>query len=98
MTSFHLTEYALLASRAVAWFGSGVLIGALHFLTLHWNVRLFAVSRTPLLAIALLLGRLTLVAVVLGIMAGYVGAFPLLVASGGILAARMAAVRLEGQT
>jgi len=97
MTSFHLGEYALLTLRSGVWFGSGMLIGAFHLLTLHWNVRLLAGGGPPLLAFSLQLGRFALVAGMLGAVASYVGALPLLTASAGIFTARMAAVRLGGR-
>ena len=98
MTSFQLTEHALLAVRAGAWLGGGALIGAFHFLTLRWNVTLLALGRAPLLAMALQLGRFALLAGVLTVIASRFGALPLLLATAGILAARTVAVRLGAQT
>ena len=57
MTSFHLTQHAWLALQAGTWLGAGALIGALYFLALHWNVRMLALGRAPLLTMALVLGR-----------------------------------------
>ena len=98
MTSFHLTEHALLALRAGAWLAGGSLIGTFHFLTLRWNVRMLALGRAPLLAMALQLGRFALLAGVLAVIASRFGALPPLLATAGILAARTAAVRLGEQT
>ena len=98
MTSFDLTEHALLALRVGAWLGGGALIGAFHFLTLRWNVRMLALGRAPLLAMALQLGRFALLASVLAVIASRFGALPLLLVTAGILAARTATVRLAGQT
>ena len=98
MTSFDLTEHALLALRVGAWLGGGALIGAFYFLTLRWNVRMLALGRAPLLAMALQLGRFAFLAGVLGVIASRFGALPLLLATAGILAARTATMRLAGQT
>jgi hypothetical protein len=93
MTSLHLSEYVLLTLQAGAWLAIGTLIGALHFLTLQWNVSLLATGRVRLLAIAVQFGRLALVAGLLAVVAGHFGAFPLLLASTGILTARSAFLR-----
>jgi N-ATPase, AtpR subunit len=98
MTSFHLTEHAWLALRAGAWLGGGALIGGLYFLTLQWNVRMLALGRAPLLAMALQLGRFAFLAGLLAMIAGRFGALPLLLATAGIFAVRTTAVRLGGQT
>ena len=96
MTVFHFTERELFlyVLRAGAWLGVGAAIGAFHFLSLRWNVRNFEVGQSPLLALAIQLGRFALIAVVLGVIAGQFGALPLLVATAGILAARPAIMRL----
>jgi F1F0 ATPase subunit 2 len=94
MTSLHLAEHAWLALQAATWLGAGALIGALNFLSLHWNVRMLALGRTPLLAMALVLGRFVLLAGVLAAIASRFGALPLLLAAAGILVVRTAAVRL----
>ncbi len=98
MTASHLIEHALSVAQAGAWLGSGVLIGAFYFLTLEWNVRMFALGRAALLAMALQLGRFALLAGVLAMIAGHFGALPLLLVAVGITAARVAAVRLEVAT
>jgi len=94
MTSFHLTQHAWLALQAGTWLGAGALIGALYFLALHWNVRMLALGRTPLLTMALVFGRFVLLAGVLATIASWFGALPLLLAAAGILVVRTAAVRL----
>ena len=94
MTSFQLTEHAWLALQAGTWLGTGALIGASYFLALHWTVSMLALGRTPLLAMALVLGRFVLLAGVLAAIASRFGALPLLLAAAGILVVRTAAVRL----
>jgi len=93
MTGFYLTENALRAVQAGAWLGGGALIGAFHFLTLRWNVRMFVLGRLSLLATALQLGRFALLAVALAVIAARFGALPLILSAAGILAARTATVR-----
>jgi len=94
MTSLHLAEHAWLALQAGTWMGAGALIGALYFLTLHWNVRMLALGRAPLFAMALALGRFVLLAGVLAAIASRFGALPLLLAAASILVVRTAAVQL----
>lgn len=98
MTAFPPGEHASLALQAGAWLSCGALIGTFHFLTLRWNVRLLALGRAPLLALAVQLGRFALLAGALAVIASRFGALPLLLAAAGILAARTAAVRLGEQT
>jgi F1F0 ATPase subunit 2 len=98
MMGFHLTEHASLVLQAGAWLGTGALIGAFYFLSLHWNVRMLAFGRPLPLVLALQLGRYALVAGVLAAIASRFGALPLLLAAAGILAARAAAVRFGEQT
>ncbi len=93
MTSFHFTEYVSLTLQASAWLAVGTLVGAFHFLTLQWNVSMLVTDRARLLAIAVQFGRLALVAGVLAVAASHFGAFPLLLASTGILTARSAILR-----
>ncbi len=98
MTGFPLGAHGMIAPQAAAWLSCGAVIGACHFLTLRWNVRLFALGRAPLVALALQLGRFALLAVTLAVIASRFGAFPLLLAATGILAARTAAVRSGERT
>jgi F1F0 ATPase subunit 2 len=96
MTSVHLAQPGWLA-LVTAWMAAGLLFGALHFLTLRWNVRMLMLGRHRLLAIALQLARAAFFAGLLAVIAMRCGTWPLLLATGGILAARTAAFRWEGQ-
>jgi F1F0 ATPase subunit 2 len=100
MTIFHDTERDLILYilGASAWLGVGAAIGAFHFLSLRWNVRNLEVGRSILTAFAIQIVRFALVAVALGVIARYLGALPLLIATAGILAARPAIVRLGVQS
>ncbi|HEY7298185.1 MAG TPA: ATP synthase subunit I [Xanthobacteraceae bacterium] len=97
MTSFHLAQPGWLVLVAASWIAAGLLIGALHFLTLLCNVRLLVLGRRWLIVVGLQLAR----AIVLGgLLAGIAircGAWPLLLATGGILAARTASLRWQGR-
>jgi F1F0 ATPase subunit 2 len=95
MTHFSPTEHGLLAYviSAGTWLGVGATIGAMHFLTLRWNVRMLADDRPLPLALATQLARFMFTAGVLAIVAGCFGVFPLLVATAGILVARTAILR-----
>jgi F1F0 ATPase subunit 2 len=84
--------FAHLLSTGI-WLGVGAFIGATHFLTLRWNVRMLADDRPLPLGLATQLARFMLTAGVLAIVAGYFGVFPLLVATAGILVARTAILR-----
>lgn len=83
----------MLALRAGAWLGGGVVIGAFHFLTLRWNVGMLILGRRLSAALALQGGRFALLVGVLAVIVGRCGAPPLLLAAAGIFAARVAAVR-----
>jgi len=74
--------------RAVGWFAVGVLIGALHFLTLRHNARMFASDRSLPKALALQILRLTITVTALAIIAIQFAALPLLITAAGILMAR----------
>lgn len=78
---------------AGAWLGVGALMGALHFLTLHWTVRRLATGRAPALALVIQMVRLAVLAVVLAIIAHGFGAMALLIATAGVLTARAAVLR-----
>ncbi len=97
MTELYLSQARPLALRASLWLGCGALIGASHFLTLQTSVRLFVTGGSPLLAMALQVGRLVLLAGALAVIVGF-GALPLLLATAGILIGRTAALRLGGQS
>jgi F1F0 ATPase subunit 2 len=96
MTKLYLAELDLLlhGASAGAWLVVGALIGALHFLTLRWNVAMLALDRPLPLVLAIALVRVALIAGALGVVAGRFGALPLIVATAGILAARTAVIRL----
>lgn len=99
MTNFPLAGHDLIpyAISAGAWLTVGALIGASHFLALRWNVRMLAVGRSLSLALTAQLVRFAFLAGVLTIIAGHFGAFPLLAASAGILAARTTVLRFGRQ-
>jgi F1F0 ATPase subunit 2 len=92
MTDLHLADFFLLP--LCGGFGAGVLIGTSYFLTLRWNVRMLALDRAPLLAVGLQLARFALLAVVLVLIARGFGAVSLVAATTGILAARVAVLRI----
>ncbi len=81
--------------RAGIWLPAGAVIGVFHFLTLRWNVRMFAAGQSLLLPSAIQLVRLVLIAVVLATITRSFGVLPLLAATAGVLLARTAIVRLE---
>jgi F1F0 ATPase subunit 2 len=95
MTNFSLTGHDLIpyAISAGPWLTAGALIGASHFLALRWNIRMLAIGRSLPLALATQLVRFALLAGVLTIIASHFGAFPLLAAAAGILAARTTVLR-----
>ena len=97
MTGFDLAQPGLLALRAGGWLAAGALIGALHFSMLRRIARMLVLGRARLLAFVLQIARAALLAGMLAVVARRFGAWPLLLATGGIQAARTAAVRLEGQ-
>lgn len=94
MTGLSPSEPALLALQAGACLSGGALIGALHLRTLQWNVTLFVRGGTPLLPMALQLGRMAILAGALAVIAGRFGAFPLLMTAAGILIVRTVALRI----
>lgn len=96
MTGFHLGTNALLTLEDGVWLISGALLGSCYFLTLRWNVNLLALGR-PLLAMALQLARLALLAAALVAIVRQFGALPLLLVTAGVLAARMATIRIGEQ-
>lgn len=95
MTKVLLTQHDAIVSAVIAgaWLAAGVAAGALYFLTLRWNVRMFVVGRSPVLALALQLARLAAIGGVLAVIAVQFGALPLLIATAGILAARTVFLR-----
>jgi len=93
MTAFSLAPHDL--ALAVAWFMAGTIIGAAHFLSLRWNVRMLTAGRSLLPVVAVQLGRFAAMAVVLALITRTFGALPLLAAALGILVARTVIVRRE---
>jgi F1F0 ATPase subunit 2 len=96
MTKIYPTDHELilLVCSAGASLAAGALIGAFHFLTLRWNVRMLATGQSLPLALALQLVRLAVIAGALAVIAVHFGALPLLVAAAGVLAARTVIVRI----
>jgi F1F0 ATPase subunit 2 len=78
---------------AAAWLAAGTVIGAIHFVGLHRNVRILAAGRSLLPAAAVQFGRFAVMGVALAVIAHSFGALPLLAATAGILAARTVIVR-----
>jgi F1F0 ATPase subunit 2 len=95
MIDFHLTAHNLIVSvlSAGSWLATGMVIGAFHFLTLRWNVRMLTAGRSPLPAVAVQLGRFAALAFVLAGIARYFGALPLLADTAGVLVARTVITR-----
>jgi F1F0 ATPase subunit 2 len=96
MTNSYVTGHDLLLHvlGAGVWLAVGAAIGVFHFMTLRWNVQMFAVGGSLLLASLSQLVRFALVACLLVVIASQFGALPLLAAAAGILAARSAVLRL----
>jgi len=99
MTKFDLAGYDLIlpAIKAAAWIAVGAFIGAFHFLTLRWNVRMLTIGQSFRSALAAQLARFAVAAGALAVVARYSGALPLLAATAGILAARTAVLRIGVQ-
>ncbi|MCB9930250.1 MAG: hypothetical protein H6844_12670 [Alphaproteobacteria bacterium] len=95
MTALILAEPGSLAwvLQLLVWLALGVALGAAHFLSLRWSVRWFLAGRTGP-SLALQAGRLVLLGGVLAAVAIWCGALPLLAATGGLLVARTAVLRL----
>jgi F1F0 ATPase subunit 2 len=93
MTAFPLTAHDL--AFAVGWLAAGTVIGAVHFLSLRWNVRMLTAGRSLLPIVAIQLGRFAVLAMVLALITRTFGALPLLAAALGILAARTVIIRKE---
>lgn len=95
MTRFPFVPHdtAALVLSGGAWLMAGMLAGVAYFLTLRWNVRLLALGRSFVLALALQLARFAAVAGLLAVIAAHHGALPLVAAACGIVAARTVFVR-----
>jgi F1F0 ATPase subunit 2 len=96
MTKLYLAEpeLILLVCSVGASLAAGALIGAFYFLTLRWNVRMFATGQSLPLALAIQLVRFAVIAGALAVIAVHFGAMPLLVVTAGVLATRTAIVRI----
>lgn len=96
MTHFDLTGHNLTGHlfSAGVWLTSGALIGTFHFLSLRWNVRMFAAAHPLLLPFGIQLVRFVLITAVLAAITRSFGAVPLIIVTAGILAMRTAIVRL----
>ena len=79
---------------AGGWLIAGLMIGAVHFLSLRWNVRMLAGGRSLLPALAIQIARFAIIGVILAVIAHAFGALPLIAATGGILLARSLIIRL----
>jgi hypothetical protein len=99
MTHFYLPGHDLFSYviSAGTWLTLGALIGALHFLTLRWNVWMLTADWSLPLASAIQLARFTVTAGLFALVAVHFGAFPLVVATAGVLAARTAVLRFGGE-
>ncbi len=93
MTTFPHTAQDL--ALAVGWLAAGMVIGAVHFLSLRWNVRMLTAGRSLLPVVVVQLSRFAAMAAVLAVIALSFGAVPLLTATLGILVARTVIVRKE---
>jgi F1F0 ATPase subunit 2 len=86
-----MTHHLPLAAQIAIGVGVGLAAGAIHFSTLHWNIRLL-VSGTPAKALGLQLLRLAGVVILFGILAK-LGVWPLLCGAAGLLLARSMILR-----
>lgn len=80
------------SATLTAYFAAGCAAGALYFICLRWNARLFAERARLDMTIALLLARFAVLAGLLTFAAG-AGAMPLLLMALGIFVARFAVLR-----
>jgi F1F0 ATPase subunit 2 len=78
---------------ALTFFAVGALIGTVYFLTLRWNVHIFASSGAPLVPMAIQLLRLALLAATLAVIAKSCGALALILAVAGLFVARSVILR-----
>ena len=90
LTGHELVGYLLSGS---AWLATGALLGTFHFLMLRWNVSVVTAGQSFLLPLGIQLVRFALIAAVLAAIVRSFGALPLLAATVGILATRIAIVR-----
>lgn len=81
------------ALTAGGWLAAGIAVGALHFLALRWNTRLFVSGPSVTFAMGAQLARYALTAGALVIIARYSGAAALLITTVGILMGRTVILR-----
>ena len=86
-----MTYHLPLAAQIAIGVSVGLAAGAIHFSTLHWNIRLL-LSGTPAKALGMQLLRLAGVVVLFGILAK-LGVWPLLCGAAGLLLARSVILR-----
>ena len=96
MIGAHLTapHWLLVAVGSAGWLAAGLAIGAMNYLSLRWNVRMFTDGRSLFPALAIQLGRFAAVGIVLALIVHGFGALSLLVTTAGILLARSVIIRL----
>jgi F1F0 ATPase subunit 2 len=96
MNALHLTAPHLLLDtvNAAGWLAAGLAIGAVYYLSLRWNVRMFTDGRSLFPALAIQLGRFVAVGIILALIVHAFGALALLVTTAGILLARSIIIRL----
>jgi F1F0 ATPase subunit 2 len=95
MTQLYATEHHMfmLVLKTSAWLAIGGLIGTCHFVTLRWNAHMLATGSSLPAAVAVQLIRLAITAGMLTIITRQYGALPLLAATLGLLASRLAVLR-----
>jgi len=87
--------YLFIAATS-GWFLAGVLLGAMHFLSLRWSVQRLIAGRA-LASLGLQLLRLALTGTAMTVTVRLFGAVPLLAVSLGLVAARTSVLFLEAQ-
>lgn len=98
MMIFSLTNHSTVAFilRISASLLTGALVGAFHFLSLKWNVRMLADGRV-LLPIGFQLFQFAVLGSTLAVIVRSFGPMPLLAATTGLLMARTAVIRRGAQ-
>lgn len=87
-------EYLAFIAAAAGWFAAGALLGAVHFLSLRWNLQRLVAGQAAL-SLGLQLLRFVLTGAALTATVRLFGAVPLLAASLGLMAARTGVIVLE---
>jgi F1F0 ATPase subunit 2 len=94
MTNFpHPAHVVIPVVLSIASLVAGLLLGAVYFLSLRWNLWRFTVGRSLLIPVGIQLVRFALIAAALAVVARYFGALQLLVTTLGILVARTAVIK-----